>query len=308
MRYKLLIFICLLCTMRYSAFALSYIYIQGDKQVPFYVKFEGEMQPRYGKNYSIISQLAPGPVHLQILFQQNTYPAQEFTLNIPENGERGFLLIKKGDAFSLYDVSQKFYLPAGNTLEDDHLPETEVSNVAVEEPIIQKPIAKTPIKKTSAKPVKQAHAKPVPKPKAIAKAPVKKNGSMGPQFINDIELDNVHTVQAGGDGKVHKTPVAIINSDCPKAVDNDAFDRIREKAVDKSDENRIAYLLDQTDKCFTTYQVRQLSNTLKTDAEKFTFLKDIYSRVTDQAMFPSLEDELSTEEWKGYFRNILPKH
>ena len=118
MRYKLFTFIFLFCIMQFGASALSYIYIQGDKQVPFYVKFEGEMQPRYGKNYSIISQLAPGPIHLQILFQQNTYPAQEFTLNIPENGERGFLLIKKGDAFSLYDVSQKFYLSAGNALED----------------------------------------------------------------------------------------------------------------------------------------------------------------------------------------------
>jgi len=294
--------------MQFGASALSYIYIQGDKQVPFYVKFEGEMQPRYGKNYSIISQLAPGPIHLQILFQQNTYPAQEFTLNIPENGERGFLLIKKGDAFSLYDVSQKFYLSAGNALEDDHLPGTEVVDIAIHEQTIQKPIAKAPVKKTPAKPIKQAKAKPIPKTKPIAKAPVKKNGPMGPQFINDIELDNVHTVQAGGDGKVHKTPVAIINSDCPKAIDNDDFERIRDKAVDKSDENRIAYLLDQTDKCFTTYQVRQLTNTLKTDAEKFTFFKNIYSRVTDQAMFPSLEDELSTEEWKGYFRNILPKH
>lgn len=64
----------------------SYVYIQGDKQTPFYVKFEDEMMPRYGKNYCIISQLAPGPVKVQILFQQNIYPAQTFTIQVPENG------------------------------------------------------------------------------------------------------------------------------------------------------------------------------------------------------------------------------
>ena len=58
----------------------SYVYIQGDKQTPFYVKMEGEMLPRYGKDYSIISELAPGPINIEILFQQNKYPAEKFVI------------------------------------------------------------------------------------------------------------------------------------------------------------------------------------------------------------------------------------
>ena len=88
----------------------SYLYIQGDKETPFYVKMEGKMLPRYGKNYCIISELNPGPVHLEILFQQRIYPSQKFTIQVPENSSRGFLLNKQEIGFALYDLQQKKYL------------------------------------------------------------------------------------------------------------------------------------------------------------------------------------------------------
>ena len=61
----------------------SYIFIQGDKQTPFYVKLEGQMMPRLGKNYCILSNLDEGTIHLEILFQQNVYPLQKY---MPMNG------------------------------------------------------------------------------------------------------------------------------------------------------------------------------------------------------------------------------
>jgi hypothetical protein len=101
-----------------SAQNWSYIYIQGDKQTPFYVKLEGEMLPRYSKNYYIIPQLAAGSVHLQILFQQNEYPAQNFTVLVPEHGHRGFLLTRKDGSFALYDIQQRTYLMPGDAAQD----------------------------------------------------------------------------------------------------------------------------------------------------------------------------------------------
>jgi hypothetical protein len=89
----------------------SYVYIQGDKTIPFYVKREGQMLPRYGKDYCIISELNAGPIHIEVLFQQHTYPPQKFTIQVPEGGYRGFLLTKQGDAFVLYDLLEKKYLP-----------------------------------------------------------------------------------------------------------------------------------------------------------------------------------------------------
>ena len=88
----------------------SYIYIQGDKTTPFYVKMEGKMQPRYGKNYCIISELTPGTVNIEILFQQNVYPSEKFTIEVPANGARGFLLDKHKDGYALYDLQKKDYI------------------------------------------------------------------------------------------------------------------------------------------------------------------------------------------------------
>ena len=95
---------------RLAAQPFSYIYIQGDKTIPFYVKVEGKMQARYGKNYCIIPQLKAGPVHIDILFQQNVLPSQSFTIDVPENGSRGFLLDKQKDGYALYDLQTKKYL------------------------------------------------------------------------------------------------------------------------------------------------------------------------------------------------------
>src|SRR6185437_11361514 len=88
------------------------------------------MQPRYGKNYCIIPHLATGIINIQILFQQNIYPPQKFTILVPDNGCRGFLLVKKGGGFSLYDLQQNFYLPAGNSVDDDHAPGINPANTA----------------------------------------------------------------------------------------------------------------------------------------------------------------------------------
>ena len=60
------------------------------------------------------------------------------------------------------------------------------------------------------------------------------------------------------------------------------------------------------EQCYTTSQARMLAKTLDNDPERYTFLKRVYPRVTDQAEFPVLESLLSTQEWKSYFRLILP--
>jgi hypothetical protein len=91
----------------------SYIYIQGDKITPFYVKLEGKMMPRYGKNYCIIPRLKEGSYNIEILFQQNIYPPEQFTIQVPGNGYRGFLLVSKQETqFALYDIENKTYLEA----------------------------------------------------------------------------------------------------------------------------------------------------------------------------------------------------
>ena len=105
-----ILFIFILFSFSVSGQSLSYLYIQGDKITPFYVKVNGQMVTRYGKNYCIVPQLKPGNINVEILFQQNLYPPKQYTISVPENGYRGFLLDKKDNGYVLYDIESKTYL------------------------------------------------------------------------------------------------------------------------------------------------------------------------------------------------------
>lgn len=290
----------------------SYIYIQGDKKTPIYVKFEDQMIPRYGKNYSIISRLAPGLANIEILFQQNVFPPQKFVVKVPENGYRGFLLVQNNDIFSLYDIHNKYYIPAGNQPEDDMLKSDNTEKTYF--PETREPVKKPAITKNASN--GKTHKKPVIKP---AVKPAQKNTASakhtepaGPQFIPDIELNHSKTVQPQGnlpeeqeEDNRFRNAVAVVNSDCPKAISNSKFETIYKKASGKSGTDRLKYLMDELDNCYTANQVRILTRTLKTDAERFTFLKNAYPRTTDQSVFIRLENTLTTEDWKKDFRNLV---
>ncbi len=267
-----------LCLSNTYAAQFSYVYIQGDKQTPFYVKLEEDMLPRYGKNYCIIPELAPGIIHIQVLFQQNLYPAQNYTIVVPENGTRGFLLMKKNDEYSLYDIQQQFYLLPGNKAEDDHAPENTNSYIGTVGPASEATVQTT---KTTTN-----------------------TTTTNPDFL-DIELKNNRTAQDNSTIPVGN--VAIRNkSNCTKAVDREVFDAIYKKASDKREDSRLKYLMNKIDEnCFNTTQVTTLTKILPNDPERYTFLKQVYPKTTDQYQFPALEALLSTEEWKGYFKLII---
>lgn len=285
----------------------SYVYIQGDKSIPFYVKLEDVMLPRYGKNYNLIPQLAPGPISIQILFQQNAYPAQKFTIVVPENGFRGFLLLNKDGAYKLYDIHQQFYLQPGNKAEDDRAPADNSAAAYV-----------------------YTESKNEIEARQVSATP--ERGKV-PKFLPDVVLDNERMVQprlqepeyveeTNDDSREDDqqyvntnyvkedhtgSKVVVLNSDCPQPIANEDFESVLSKAADKSDKVRLKYLLTQMDECYNTNHARILAETLNNDPERYTLLKRIYSRVTDQHNFPMLENLLSTQEWKSYFRLILPK-
>jgi hypothetical protein len=352
MRYISLILLLILTAVAAQAQSYSYVYIQGDKQIPFYVKLEGDMLPRYGKNYCIIPRLEPGVINIDILFQQNAYPAQHFVIKVPENGSRGFYLTQKSGTFSLYDLQQQFYLPAGNTEADDHAPE---KNEVVAAPVETAARPETTAGAAPAKPtktVKTKTARPKVKTPPLATPPVKTEPvSTGqPNFIGDIELNSERTVKpartdsaiaAAANRKADSvmnamkqekervaapettTPAAttqtdtipapvtdttaeIPNSDCPAPVGNDQFDAIYKKAMQyDEEEDRLGYLSDQMGNCFTTAQARILARSMDSDAAKYTFLKKVYPRITDQSRFASLQSLLSTEQWRGHFLEIV---
>lgn len=315
-KYIFLLLCSFLLSVEVWAQDFSYVYIQGDKETPFYVKFEGEMLPRYGKNYIIIPMLAPGPINLEILFQQNKYPAQKYIIQVPESGFRAFLLKSNSGTFSLYDIYQKYYIHPGNKAIDDKSPDNDpdqafvTTNTALSGAKAQQ--------SRTIKTVNTANTDPR-SPKFIADIQINSNNTAAsndnknivaqtykPTTTKSIDTKPV-VANTQKDQTVDNSSNGIINSDCPEAMSNAAFEDIYKRALDKSEKQRLKYLLSEMEECYNTDQARSLALILSNDPERYTFLKRVYPRITDQSSFPPLENLLSTNEWKSYFRLILPE-
>jgi hypothetical protein len=273
------------------------------------VKLEDAMQPRYGKNYCIVPQLDGGPTKIEILFQQNLFPPQQFNILIPENGSRGFLLVKRDSGFALYDLQQSFYLPAGNDVSEDHLP-TTAAPVASTEP--QQPATETvpdrvPEERTVPKKIVKKEKPPKavkPKAKSPAKVVVTSND---PQFIPGMELGkNNETANNTVKTTIQPKPAAITNSDCPSAISAADFKPIfNEMSAQNGDEDRLSYVLGKLDKCYESWQARAMAQMLSEDAARFTLFKKIYPRISDQGSFPLLDDLLTSPTWKAEFARLV---
>ena len=302
--FLLLLFAAITGSFRSSAESFSYIYIEGDG-VPFYVKFEGDMQPRYGKNYCIIPKLIAGPVHVQILFQQNIFPPQEYIIRVPDSGSRSFRLTKTAGAYSLYDIQQHFYLPPGNKESDDNLPAVIPVTAAQNDTGRTGPSFKKAFAFLDKKPAFLQR-----KPDAVTPVDTPDNG---PHFIPGITLGAPADAPAKPANQVYDTAMitatrapepASTATDCTPVSDT-GFRQIYQHATgQQTDEDRVAYLQGETGFCFKCWQVRTLAGTLTGDAARYTFLKNIYPRVSDQSAFPLLDDLLRTNTWKTAFAKI----
>lgn len=317
----------------------AYVYIEGDKQTPFYVKMEGKMMPRLGKNYAILSNLDAGITNIEILFQQNKYPAQNFAIKIPEGGNRGFLLQKVNDRqFALYDLQQGFYIVSGNKPDDDRMPQNVV------EPGEE---SDNPLSVVATKPaVKNQDIPPfVPdKKKAKVVQPDKVEVSDQDQeksnrFIEGFEFNqggNVtdatlsqKQIATAGSGNTKKTaksaktqddlpvwneqedkdpgnPVAE-NTGCTRPLSSEEFEDFALKILDKTDDDaRIKVLIkSKGKKCFTTEQVRIIANNLVTQSGRYDVVKLLYPQTSDKENYGRLESLFTTNFLKNKFREII---
>lgn len=331
LRYQILLLVFLFNGFNtIAAGEFSYVFIQGDKSTPFYVKLEDQMMPRYGRNYNLIPQLAPGVINIQILFQQNAHPPQNFTILVPEAGYRGFQLVNSGGNFALYDIHQQLYIKAGNSIADDRVPAANTADVFASKG------NQVDVKQTYEQPAAVAVEKeglkflpdlvienrnrpqvsqPVQAPQSqIASAsngysesyPYNSNEPTVP--IEEIERTPRNTYGTPATTPIKSSrPILVANSDCPSPIDDGTFEDIYRKLNDKQEKLKLKYLLTNMDACFTTTQSRILAESLSNDPERFTFLKKVYPRVTDQHNFPVLESLLTTNEWRSYFKLILPE-
>lgn len=313
---KLILLLVAVCFMMMKANAQnsSYLYIQGDKEKPFYVKVNGVMSNRYGKNYCIFPQLKAGSAKVEILYEQNTLPSQEYAILIPNDGFRAFLLTKKDGSYALYDIHQQFYLKPGDA---DHY--------FANQTMTQAPVVMDEKKKEEPKKVVKKEEVKFEAPK---KEETKKEEE--PQFVNNVVINEadetpsnkINTLkeeqkpvatqptkpeQTTKEIKLESNATPIYNNNCPTAMREKDYDDLLKnaKAVGKGDK-LVKFLLSKIpNNCYTTKQVYQLADLMDEEAIIYLYLKRVYPQVSDQQNFHLLETYLfESEEWIKAFRLI----
>jgi hypothetical protein len=107
----------------------------------------------------------------------------------------------------------------------------------------------------------------------------------------------------------HRSHLPFVNSDCHAFATDYDVDKLRVRMLNTGkDDDRIesAYKVFKT-KCFTTKQIRALSEVFTTDAVRFKFLATAYPFVSDDD-FPELVNLLSDPIYTGRFRTMTDRH
>lgn len=114
--------------------------------------------------------------------------------------------------------------------------------------------------------------------------------------VNKAKPDTTHTTA------VRSKPV-IVNSDCRNFAADYDVDKLRVKMLENSkEEERIATAKKVfKTKCFTTRQIKALSEVFTTDGEKFRFFEAAYPFVSDDH-FKDLTDLLADPVYNGKFK------
>lgn len=115
-RMKLLyLFCCLLAASGLSAQDPSYfVYIQHEKQQPFYVKVDGKLLSSSLKGYVILPKLQAGKVPVTVGFPKSEAPEQQFVIRLNGSRDYGYLLKSTGDKeYTLYDLQTFATLKSG---------------------------------------------------------------------------------------------------------------------------------------------------------------------------------------------------
>lgn len=281
----------------------SYVYLQGDKETPIYVKLEGEMLPRYGQHYAIISRLAPGPINVEVLFQQNKFPPQKFVILVPEDGQRSLLLTRRDEGWALYDLIQKFYIPAGNIASEDryNAPNRTAEKEPETPPVV---VAQTP---------DEAPARP-PRP-TKTKSPAR--NTQEPEFIPDLEFSRdgkpvKKTPTKKGNTKTESAPVippsdpqATGSENCSKPMSIDEFSAFYGQVLAQNGlEARLTFLMD-SEVCPTPYQARIIARSLSGDAPRLRYLGRVVRRSPTPKTFLPLSNVFESDDNAEAFRTLI---
>lgn len=106
---------CLLAAGRLIAQDPQYfLYIQHEKQQPFYVKYKGKILSSSDRGYIILSELPAGTLPIAIGFAKSDTPEQQFKIKVTRN-DQGFLLKRTDEkTYALYNLQTFAVTMAGS--------------------------------------------------------------------------------------------------------------------------------------------------------------------------------------------------
>lgn len=106
---------CLLAAGRLIAQDPQYfIYIQHEKQQPFYVKYKGKILSSSDRGYIILAELPAGSLPIAIGFPKSDAPEQQFKIKVGKN-DQGFLLKRTDEkTYALYNLQTFAVTMAGS--------------------------------------------------------------------------------------------------------------------------------------------------------------------------------------------------
>lgn len=320
----------------------AYVYIEGDKETPFYVKMEGKMMPRLAQHYAVLANLDAGVTNIEILFQQNKYAPVKFAIKVPKNGARGMVLRRVDDNFVLYDLQTGKYIFSGNKPAEDNIDLIEnkyYNNKIVaqniqskkldsEKEIVAKVVEKKEIKeetlppfspnKKPEQPKSKANPKKVkpspkenisdnaPKPKTKVLDEATEAPNLAPTDGQKKYLDQVIINNDGQTNAAHTTTSAIPpNTDCASPMSDTEFESLLAKIKSKDDEDKIKFINKQKKHCFTTEQISYIGRAISSTSGRMQVLKQLYAQTTDPQNYHLLEHLFKTDFLKKKFRENI---
>lgn len=212
---------------------------------------------------------------------------------------------------SVVKLSERKFSKALRLVYADHPTDKKTDTIVV---II--PVDTTAVIGTTALSV--ASMSPLPPTRGTVTSPLR------PEHLHPLVLsaDTTHSAAPGGHavnvdspvlksgpGSHSKSSLPFVNSDCHAYATDYDVDRLRIKMLEagKDEERMKTALKFFKAKCFSTHQIKALSEVFTTDASKFKFLEIAYPFVSDDH-FPELINLLADPVYSGRFKIMTDRH
>lgn len=291
-------------------YANRYIYIQGDKKVPFVVSVEGYSLPKLGQNYCIIPNLEAGVINVQITFQSKDIPVHKFKIQVPENSSRGLVLTPVNNkTYALFDMQTQAYIQNNNKQDEAFLAFNPESFNSVNSNTLKSknnnPVATDNYSRSHIS--NRNNDNSVPRLVKPQKQEIETNKQN--MFLDEIDLNKnqrYNKPQNANSSSILESTEntnSNINRNCENASTNEEFEDFSASYITQSDDTeKLKYIRKNKSKvCLNTSHILILSNFLQGQSSKFELFEMLKNDVIDKENYHQLQKVFNSDYMKDKF-------